>query len=72
MFLLRSPTFYPRIHDLAFAIMNLDLGYIMNFITFMSMLDLEIRGDYFIRCVEDDHMLFLSDQIFSFVEVFNL
>ena len=43
-------------HALAFVIINLDLGHIMNFITLMSMLDFEIRGDSFIRCVEDDHM----------------
>jgi hypothetical protein len=55
-FLLRSPTYFPRIQDLAFAINNLDLGLIMNFITLMSMLDFEIRGDSFVRCVEDDHM----------------
>jgi hypothetical protein len=36
-FLLRSPTYFQRLHALDFAIINLDLGLIMNFITLMSM-----------------------------------
>jgi hypothetical protein len=50
-FLLRSLTFYPRMHALAFAIINLDLGHIMNFIIIMSMLDHNFGGDSFIKCV---------------------
>jgi hypothetical protein len=65
-FLVRSPTFYPRMHALDFSIINLYLGHITNFITLMNMLDFDFTGDLFIRCVEDDHISILSYQIFIF------
>lgn len=41
-FLFRSLTYFQQIHVLAFIIINLSLGLIMNFITLMSMLAFEI------------------------------
>lgn len=71
MFLLRSPTYFQQIHALALAIINLDLGLIINFIILMSMLDFEIWGDSFIICVEDHHMLISIESKFYLVKVFN-
>jgi hypothetical protein len=71
-FLFRFPTYFLQIHALAFAIINLNLGLVMNFITLMSMLDFKIRGYSFLICVEDDHMSISMGSDFYFVKVFNL